>query len=76
MKTKRKINKGYLFIYIVLTLYTLYTIYPLFLMIITSLKPNLEIMKNPAGLPQEWVFDGFITLFQKENFGRYFLNSI
>ena len=76
MKKMKKINWHIAIVYIVLTLYTLYTLYPIFLMLVTSLKNNLEIMKNPAGLPQEWVFDGFITLFQKENFGRYFLNSI
>jgi len=76
MKKMKKINWHIAIVYIVLTLYTLYTLYPIFLMMVTSLKNNLEIMKNPAGLPQEWVFDGFITLFQKENFGRYFLNSI
>ena len=76
MKKTKKINWHIAIVYIVLTLYTLYTLYPIFLMMVTSLKNNLEIMKNPAGLPQEWVFDGFITLFQKENFGRYFLNSI
>ena len=71
MKKMKKINWHIAIVYIVLTLYTLYTLYPIFLMLVTSLKNNLEIMKNPAGLPQEWVFDGFITLFQKENFGRY-----
>ena len=76
MKKMKKINWHIAVVYIVLTLYTLYTLYPIFLMMVTSLKNNLEIMKNPAGLPQEWIFDGFITLFQKENFGRYFLNSI
>lgn len=76
MNKMKKINWHIAIVYIVLTLYTLYTLYPIFLMLVTSLKNNLEIMKNPAGLPQEWVFDGFITLFQKENFGRYFLNSI
>lgn len=76
MNKMKKINWHIAIVYIVLTLYTLYTLYPIFLMLVTSLKNNLEIMKNPAGLPQEWVFDGFVTLFQKENFGRYFLNSI
>ena len=72
---KRKINKGYLFVYIVLTLYTLYTIYPLFLMIITSLKPNLEIMKNPSGLPTSLYLDGFKTLFGKMDFSKYLINT-
>ena len=76
MNKLKKINWHIAIVYIVLTLYTLYTLYPIFLMIITSLKNNLEIMTNPTGMPQEYIFDGFKTLFQKENFGQYFLNSI
>ena len=76
VENKKKFNFGILFVYIVLTLYTLYTLYPIFLMIVTSLKGNLEIMKNPVGFPQTVVTDGFVTLFTKENFGQYFLNSI
>ena len=66
MNKTKKINWHIAIVYIVLTLYTLYTLYPIFLMIITSLKNNLEIMKNPTGLPQEYIFDGFKTLFTKE----------
>ncbi len=62
--------------YIILTIYTLYTLYPIFLMIVTSLKGNLEIMKNPSGLPKDLTLNGFQTLFSRENFGQYFLNSI
>lgn len=76
VENKKKFNFSILFVYIVLTLYTLYTLYPIFLMIVTSLKGNLEIMKNPVGFPQTVVTDGFVTLFTKENFGQYFLNSI
>jgi len=75
MKTK-KFDFSLLLVYIVLTIYTLYTLYPIYLMIITSFKGNLEIMKNPTGLPQTWVTDGFVTLFTQQNFGQYFLNSI
>jgi len=64
------------FVYVVLTLYTIYTLYPIFLMIATSLKGNLEIMQNPSGFPRAVTWKGFETLFRRENFGRYFLNSI
>ena len=46
------------------------------LMIITSFKANLEIMQNPVGLPREPIVAGFVTLFQKENFGLFFANSL
>lgn len=73
---KKRLDIKILLVYVVLTLYTLYTMYPIFLMIITSLKSNLEIMQNPTGLPKQPILDGFVTLFQKENFGTYFANSI
>ncbi|HPR79321.1 MAG TPA: carbohydrate ABC transporter permease [Candidatus Limiplasma sp.] len=75
VKKHRKIDVKILCVYVILTLYTLYTLYPIFLMIITSMKANLEIMKNPTGLPQTFSFQGYFTLFQKENFARYFANS-
>lgn len=75
MKRKR-INIHILLVYVVLTIYTLYTLYPIFLMIITALKNNLEIMTNPSGLPRQYIWDGFISLFRKESFGQYFLNSL
>ena len=76
MKRTKRINYHLLGVYIVLTLYTLYTLYPIFLMLATALKGNLEIMQNPVGLPHQIVLDGFRTLFERENFGQYFLNSI
>lgn len=75
VRKRRKIEVKILCVYLILTLYTLYTLYPIFLMMLTSMKANLEIMKNPTGLPQALSFQGYVTLFQKENFARYFANS-
>ncbi len=63
-------------IHLILILYFLYTIYPIYLMVVTSLKTNREIMSNPAGIPIQITFQGFVTLFQKENFGIYFMNTV
>lgn len=63
-------------IHLILILYFLYTIYPIYLMVVTSLKTNREIMSNPAGIPLQITFQGFVTLFQKENFGIYFMNTV
>jgi raffinose/stachyose/melibiose transport system permease protein len=72
---KKKYDFWVIGIYLVLTVYLMYTIYPIFLIFATSLKQNKEIMSNLAGFPQEVTFAGFQTLFEKENFGQYFLNS-
>jgi raffinose/stachyose/melibiose transport system permease protein len=73
---KRKHELWVIWVYAILTLYFFYTIYPIFLMISTSLKQNKEIIQNPAGFPKDITFEGFIKLFEKENFGQFFLNSI
>jgi len=73
---KRKHELWVIWVYVILTLYFFYTIYPIFLMISTSLKQNKEIIQNPAGFPKDITFEGFIKLFEKENFGQFFLNSI
>ncbi len=58
--------------YLLMMFVTLISIYPIFWVFINSFK------KTPGGLnlPQEWVFDGYITIFTKLNIGRYFLNSL
>lgn len=73
---KKKFSISIIFIYAFLIFYLLYTAYPIFLMISTSLKANKEIIKNPAGWPNEIVITGYIKLFRTQNFLLYFKNSI
>lgn len=63
-------------IYVFLSLFFLYSIYPIFLMIVTSLKANKEIIDNPIGIPKEIFLNGYTKLFAKENFLLYFQNSL
>ena len=51
--------------------------------LVISLYPILWVFLNSfkrtpggLGLPDEWVFDGYITIFTKLNIGQYFLNSL
>lgn len=48
------------------------SIYPILWVFLSSFK------KNPGGLalPEQWVFDGYITIFTKLNIAQYFMNSI
>lgn len=75
MVKKRFYLKNF-WIYTILILYLIYTLYPLYLMVVTSLKGNREIMSNPIGIPANPTLEGFIKLFQKESFGIYFLNTV
>lgn len=76
MKTRKKFSWPTFFVYAFLCLYLLYTLYPIFLMIMTSLKPNQEILRNPIGLPVNWTAGGYQKIFTTQNFLLYFQNSL
>lgn len=63
-------------LYAVMITYALSILIPLVIMISTSFKSNAEIFNNPFGLPKDFNFDAYTTLFVISNYGRYFLNSI
>jgi raffinose/stachyose/melibiose transport system permease protein len=45
-------------------------------MVINSFKTKLAIYKSPFGLPDQWTLNGYISVFSRSSFPRYFLNSI
>lgn len=49
--------------------------YPLFIMLVTSFKSNLEVIKRPLGLPQYWSFDAYAKVLELANFGLLYRNS-
>jgi ABC-type glycerol-3-phosphate transport system permease component len=51
-------------------------IYPLFFVILTSLRPNVDYLRNPFGLPEIWTFDNYVTLWNEYGVGRAFTNSL
>lgn len=57
--------------YVVMAVVLLVSLYPLLWVFISSFK------KTPGGLdlPQEWIFDGYRTIFTKLNIATYFGNS-
>ena len=48
------------------------SLYPILWVFLNSFKRT----PGGLGLPDEWVFDGYITIFTKLNIGQYFLNSL
>lgn len=76
MKHHKKLSLADVLTYAVLILFALYVLMPLAIMVMTSLKGNLEFIKNPTGLPKKIVLDGFKTLFSDANFLRYLRNSV
>ena len=66
-----------LFLMLFVALLIITCLYPLFWMFITSFKTYSESLKwPPTLLPRAFLPDNYILVFQTENFGRYFLNSI
>ena len=64
-----RLNK--VFTYFVVTIVLVISIYPILWVFLSSFK------KSPGGLslPDEWVFDGYITIFTRLQIGTYFRNS-
>lgn len=58
--------------YIVIIFICLISIYPIFWVFISSFKE----VPGGLGLPEVWVFEGYITIFTKLNIVSYFGNSI
>ncbi len=58
--------------YLLMLFVIIISIYPVLWVFMNSFK------KTPGGLglPRQWVFDGYITIFTKLNIGQYFLNSL
>jgi raffinose/stachyose/melibiose transport system permease protein len=63
-------------VYAVLTLVSISTVLPLLWMVVTSLKTQPEFLRNAWGPPLEPTAAAYVELFNRSNFGRYFLNSI
>lgn len=60
-----------IFRYFIMILVMIVSVYPILWVFISSFK------KNPGGLslPEEWIFDGYITIFTKLDIQTYFINS-
>ncbi|MGO4348496.1 carbohydrate ABC transporter permease [Paenibacillus sp. MCAF9] len=63
-------------IFIVLAVIAFMAMYPLFYMAISSMKPTIEYIKHPMGLPKSWYFDNFIALIYRFSLVRLFGNTL
>lgn len=58
--------------YLLMAFVLMISLYPILWVFLNSFKRT----PGGLGLPGEWVFDGYITIFTKLNIGQYFLNSL
>jgi len=61
--------------YLFLGILAVFYLWPLFMLIITSLKPVTEYLKDPAGLPTAPSLANFAEAWELANFPQYLLNS-
>ena len=78
MKRKRKeyaesgSAKARIFRYVIMILVLFISLYPIIWVLISSFKEK----PGGLGLPEKWVFDGYITIFTELDIHIYFFNSI
>jgi len=63
-------------IFLVLAVVATSIVYPLYFVIITSLRPNTDYLKDSFGLPGVWTFDNYVRLIEVYGVGQAFLNSL
>lgn len=63
-------------IHMALILFSFIILYPLFIMVMTSIKTNMEVLVNPFGLPEKINFESYMNVFKLGDFLTYFRNSI
>ena len=61
---------------IILIIYSLITVFLVGETIASSFKTKIELVDNLIGLPKEPTLANYFTVFVKEGFGRYIMNSI
>lgn len=75
MKTKEQ--KPKIITTLVLLFIAFVQLFPLYWMVTFSLKGNKEIFGgNILGLPKEWRFDNYVSVFQSTNISLYLFNSV
>ncbi|MBC7961192.1 MAG: carbohydrate ABC transporter permease, partial [Vallitaleaceae bacterium] len=61
---------------LVLIALTVTTIVPFLVLILVSLKTQNDFMINPLGIPEQWNFGNYVTVFVKAHVGQAFFNSV
>ncbi|MEF2878757.1 MAG: carbohydrate ABC transporter permease [Blautia sp.] len=78
MKKKSKLNRmgpGEIFWLILLILLAVMIIYPMFWIVMSSFKDYNGIFNDVWGLPGEWLFENYVTAWEK-GISNYFINSL
>jgi raffinose/stachyose/melibiose transport system permease protein len=74
--SKRRFAPGKAGVSVALWAYAVFAILPLLLMVVGSLRPNSDLLRDPAGIPTSLTLDNFVTAWTTGNFALYFGNSL
>ena len=61
--------------HIIMIVWGFIAMFPVWILLVNTLKPRMEIYKNPFGLPLEWTIDNYKYILSDNNFLQYFVNS-
>lgn len=63
-------------VFVVLLLVAFTTIWPMLFVFMTSVRPKVDYLKNPYGLPSDWTFNNFVVLVENYDVLRAAANSL
>lgn len=75
-KTAPRVAATRLGVYAVLTLYAVVAFGPILLVLIGSLRPSADIIRDPIGFPTAVDFSNYVRAWNSASLGTYFVNSI
>ena len=75
MGNKKALTPGKIIFYFILSVAGILVLYPLIFMLLTSLKPNNEVLRNPFGISKPY-FTNYADAWRIGRIGRYFFNSV
>lgn len=75
-RRRRPAELGRLAGYAFLIVFAAVQLAPVLLMIVNSVKSDLEVLNNPVGWPAEFRFANYAEIWDRANFGRYLGNSV
>ena len=63
-------------LYIFLVIWLVASIYPIIWVVLTSFRTNADVITNPWGFPNTFLWNNYVNAIVKSNIPRYFLNSV
>jgi ABC-type glycerol-3-phosphate transport system permease component len=63
-------------VFVILLLVAFTTIWPMLFVFMTSVRPKVDYLKNPYGLPSDWTFNNFVVLVENYEVLRAAGNSL